>query len=95
MTTNTEEPLKFGELPRPLNYVRPRLYMDWFTYMRNLFADEQVAELERLADLRRQGKPESDDDIVEIRENLECLANLLRECARAEMEFVGPGGLKP
>jgi hypothetical protein len=81
---------RFDQMPRPLRYVRPRLYPDGAKYLRNLLEDEQTNVEDQLAGLRRQGKSENDPGVIEAREALGHLAQIIRDTSLGLIELVGP-----
>lgn len=81
---------RYEQMPRPLKYVRPRLYPDGAKYLRNLLEDEQGEEEKRLAACRSRGLPESHPDVIEARENLGHLAQIIRDTSLGLIELVGP-----
>jgi hypothetical protein len=81
---------RWDSMPRPLKYVRPRLYPDGAKYLRNLLEDEQSAEEMHLTDLRRLGKSEDDSEVIETRASLGHLAQIIRDVSLGLIELVGP-----
>ena len=81
---------RWENMPRPLKYVRPRLYPDGARYLRNLLEMEQSDEEDHLASLRAGGLTEGDPKIVEVRTNLSHLAQLIRDVSLGLIELVGP-----
>ena len=83
---------RWEQMPRPLKYARPRLYAEDAAYLQGLLEDEQTEVIGELAEYRRQGKPEDGTLIVECREALEKLANIIREVSRARIDLAGGEG---
>lgn len=81
---------RWDNMPRPLRYVRPRLFPAGAAWLRELLNDEQDALLKELADLRRQGKPENDPGIQERRAALEHCAQITKDVSLGLIELVGP-----
>ena len=82
---------RFSQTPRPLNFVRARLYRGGQAeYIRDLLEDEKESLFEDLAAARTHGKPEHDPEIEEIRTNLRHLINFLRDVNQGMVELVGP-----
>lgn len=92
MTIDTSTPgERFKNSPRPLHFIRIRLYRGGQAeYLRDLCRDEQAELLEELGDLRAKGKTEEDPEIVEVRQNLVWLINTLRDLDTGLLELVGP-----
>jgi hypothetical protein len=81
---------RFDRSPRPLNYIRVRLSADGQAdYILELMQDEKEELLRELADLRIDGKEESDPDIQECRTNLNHLIRAISDVERGKIELVG------
>jgi hypothetical protein len=76
---------------RPLLFVRVRLYRggqaEW---VRNLLRDEQEALFKDLAKARADGKPETDPEVIEMREQLSWSVSALRDIDHGLIDLVGP-----
>ena len=82
---------RFAASPRPLHFVRIRLYRGGQAeFIRDSLRDLQADLLEDLGDLRTKGKSEDDEEIVEIRQQLVWLINALADLDRGLLELVGP-----
>lgn len=82
---------RFSQHPRPLDFVRARLYRGGQAeYIRDLLEDEKATLFDDLAALRTEGKPEDDPDVQEVRANLRHLINFLADVNRGLIELVGP-----
>jgi hypothetical protein len=82
---------RYERMPRPLNFVRVRLFRDGQAeYIKELLEDEQDDLLEQLTKLRVAGKPEDDTEVAETRQNLRHIIRALSDVTRGLIDLVGP-----
>ena len=82
---------RFASSPRPLHFIRVRLYRGGQAEaIRDILRDEQASLYDDLADLRAKGKPEDDDEVAEVRQNLVHVISALGDIDRGLIELVGP-----
>ena len=95
MTIENETPAeRFAHSPRPLNFVRIRVYRGGpAEYLRGLLSDEVDALFEELGDLRDKGKTEADKEIIETAEHIRYLNGFLKDLNNGLIELVGPDGM--
>ena len=85
-----EAPHILGRGPRPLAFIRVRLYRDGpAEYLRELLEDEQEALFEELGNLRRKGVDESSEEVQDVRRRLHYLINIMRDVNSGFVELVG------
>lgn len=91
---NTPTPTEtFNRAPRPLNFVRVRLYRGGMAeWLRDLVLDEQEDMLATLGELRGAGKGEDDPEVEEVRNNLRHAISILRDITSGLIEIVGVDG---
>jgi len=88
MTTPAE---RFDASPRPLLFIRVRLYRGGQAeYLRDLLRDEQAELYDELAKARAAGKTEENEEIVEIKQNLVWIINALKDFDTGLIELAGP-----
>lgn len=79
---------RWQRAPRPLNFVRVRLYRDGQAeYIRSLLEDEQDQLFEDLGRMREEGKDENGPEIEECRTNLRHLINFLKDINQGMIEL--------
>jgi hypothetical protein len=94
MTEPTEAQTRFAGAPRPLNFIRVRLYRGGQAeYIRDLLADELDASYEELGLLRGKGLDETDKEIIEVVGNIRHLNGALKDIGNGLIELVGPDGI--
>jgi hypothetical protein len=76
--------------PRPLRFIRVRIYADTVDTIRDILQREQDAAYDRLAELRDEGRAEDDEEIQEIRHRLSGIIRLLADIDQGLIELVGP-----
>lgn len=82
---------RFAGMPRPLNYIRVRLYRGGqVEYIRDVLEDERDQLYEDLAKMRAEKKPEDGPDITECTANIRHLNSAIRDIANGYTELVGP-----
>ena len=82
---------RWNRTPRPLHFVRVRLYRGGQAeYIRDLLEGEKDNLFDDLTKLRTQGKHEDDPDIEECRTNLRHVINALKDVNNGLIELVGP-----
>ena len=87
------EPAIHGRGPRPLDFVRIRLYRGGQAeYLRNLCLDEQEALFEELGELRGKGMDEGSHEVQDVRARLHHLINILKDLNSGLIELRGPDG---
>ena len=81
----------FHRAPRPLAFVRVRLYRGGQAeYVRDLLLDDKEDLFKDLFELRSAGKTEGDDEVQEVRRNLNYVINAIKDIERGMIELVGP-----
>ena len=94
MTDLTEAQSRWQGAPRPLNFIRVRLYRGGQAeYIRDLLADELNVSYEELGKLRGTGKSETDPEITEIIANIRHLNGALKDIGNGLIELAGEDGL--
>lgn len=95
MTFTPEERAdNFARSPRPLDFIRVRLYRGGQAEtIRDILEDEKEALFEELGDLRGAGKGEDDPRVNEVRTTLRHIINALRDLNNGLIELVGPDGI--
>lgn len=78
---------RWENMPRPLKYVKPRLYPEDAEYLRELLEAEQGDQERELGRLRALGLPEDNLDVARCRFALTRLASLIREVSLGIIEF--------
>lgn len=93
-TSETETSVKrWNSAPRPLNFVRVRLYRGGMAeWLRDLVLDEQEDLFAQLGELRGDGKDEDDPEVEEVRNNLRHAISILKDINSGLIEIVGPDG---
>lgn len=82
---------RFAASPRPLHFIRIRLYRGGQAEaIRDILRDEQAALYDELAELRAKGKDESDPEIETIRQTLVHVISALRDIDTGMIELAGP-----
>jgi len=82
---------KFERMPRPLHFIRVRLYRGGQAeYVKTVLEDERDALLEDLSRMRTEGKNENDSDIQECAANIRHLNGALKDIMNGMIELVGP-----
>ena len=94
MTIENETPQdRWAASPRPLQFVRVRLYRGGQAELvRDILADEVDVLFEELGTLRGSGKNESDQEIIDCAQNIRHLPAALRDISNALVELTGPDG---
>ncbi len=93
MTDQTEAQATFARAPRPLNFIRVRLYRGGQAeYIRDLLSDEVDALFEELAKFRGAGKNETDPELIEVTQNIRHLNGALKDIGNGLIEITGPDG---
>jgi hypothetical protein len=88
MTTPAE---RFNASPRPLLFIRIRLYRGGQAeFVRDLLRDEQADLMDELTEFRKAGKPEDDPEIEEVKQQLVWIINALRDIDTGLIELAGP-----
>ena len=91
---HAEAQSRWQNSPRPLDFIRVRLYRGGQAeYLRDLLSDEVDTLFEELGKLRGAGKTETDPDIVEVTANIRYLNSALRDIGNGLIELAGPDGL--
>jgi len=82
---------RFRSSPRPLLFIRIRLYRGGQAeFIRDLLRDEQANLYDDLAQKRADGKGEEDRDVIEITTNLRHLINALKDIDLGLIDLSGP-----
>lgn len=93
MTEPTEAQARFAASPRPLNFVRIRLYRGGQAELvRTILTDEVDQLFEDLGKLRGEGKTEADPEIIEVAASIRHLNSALRDLNNGLVELTGPDG---
>ena len=91
MTHDVNATAEWQQAPRPLHFVRIRLWRGGQAeFIRDLLNDEKDNLFEELTELRTKGKQENDPAIIECRANLMHVINALKDVDRGLIELVGP-----
>jgi len=94
MTDPTEAQTRWANSPRPLNFIRVRLYRGGQAeYLRDLLSDEVEQLYEDLGRLRGEGKGEDDPELVGVTVNIRHLNSALRDIGNGLIELAGPDGI--
>ena len=84
----------FARYPRPLSFIRIRLYRGGQAeFIRDLFEDEKDRLFKDLGDMRSEGKDESNPEVEECKTNLRHLIYALKDLNNGMIELAGPDGL--
>jgi hypothetical protein len=94
LTIESDTPQQnFERLPRPLDFVRVRLWRGGQAgAVRDLLADEVDALFEELGELREKGKHDDDPEIVKCAQKIRWFNSALKDINNALIELVGEGG---
>jgi hypothetical protein len=91
--TPEERTDNFNRSPRPLDFIRVRLYRGGQAeYVRDVLEDEKEALFEELGDLRGKGVDENSPETEKVRTNLRHVINALRDLSNGLIELRGPDG---
>lgn len=91
MSHDIDNATEWQRAPRPLHFVRVRLWRGGQAeYIRDLLNDEKEELFEELSDLRKAGKGEDDAAVIECRTNLMHLINAIKDVDKGLIELVGP-----
>jgi hypothetical protein len=91
--TQEERADSFARSPRPLDFIRVRLYRGGQAeYIRDLLEDEKEALFEELGTKRSKGIDENSPEVEEIRTNLRHVINALRDLTTGMIELRGLEG---
>ena len=89
MVENMTPKERWEATPRPFRYAKLRLYPENQAWLKELIEVTQDEALADLARYRDEGRPESDSDVQECRDDLNQAADILRELNRAMIELAG------
>lgn len=91
--TDTAE-ARFRQNPRPLDFIRIRLYRGGQAeFVLTLFTEERDGLLEDLGKMRGEGKAEDDPELVRTINEIRFLNNALRDLQNGLVELVGSDGI--
>lgn len=91
---HTEAQTRWANSPRPLDFIRVRLYRGGQAeYIRDLLSDEVDSLYEDLGKMRGDGKLETDPDLMEVIANIRHLNGALRDIGNGLIELAGPDGI--
>lgn len=91
---HAEAQTRWANSPRPLDFIRVRLYRGGQAeYIRDLLSDEVDALYEELGKMRGAGKSEVDPELTECIANIRHLNGALRDIGNGLIELAGPDGL--
>lgn len=76
--------------PRPLRFVRVRIFQDSADVIRRILDEAQAGEYRRLAALRGEGRTEDDPEVQEARRRLQAIIKVLADLDAGLIELVGP-----
>ena len=86
------EPVIRGTGPRPLDFVRIRLYRGGqIEYVRELMEGAQDFWFKRLGELRDEGYDEDSEEVEYARSRLHYLVNALKDVTSGMIETAGSG----
>lgn len=90
---HTEAQTRWQNSPRPLDFIRVRLYRGGQAELvRSILADEVDALFEELGELRGKGTPEDSPELIECAQNIRHLNGALRDITNGMIEITGPDG---
>jgi len=93
MTDQTEAQTRWASSPRPLAFIRVRLYRGGQAEtVRDVLNDEVDALFEELADLRGKGALEDDPALLECTASIRHLNGALKDINNGLIELTGEGG---
>jgi hypothetical protein len=93
MTEQAEAQARFEQAPRPLNFIRVRLYRGGQAEtVRDILNDEVDALFEELAELRGKATPEDDPKMIECISSIRHLNGALKDINNGLVELTGADG---
>lgn len=82
---------RYANSPRPLLFIRIRLYRGGQAELiQGILRDEQAALYEDLAKLRSDGKGEDDPNLIEVTTNLRHIITALKDIDLGLIDLQGP-----